>query len=264
MVDSQEFADILNQPQDKENYMGDWGKTQGYFTGDRVTFGDKLYIAKQDVPPDTPPTGDPTTDPYWALDPSETFKETMSTYNKNIEINNAILAQAEAEVPLSGYDVNPYYVIATTPEGDIDGQNTRVDSTQVTGDNIDINTAAQGVSPRPEDDGYRLGYLTGDGLPPNGFPVTPGVTFPDNPSLGDFCLRLDYMPNRLFRYDGRHWVKFEDSVRTPLTPPTGVAGKGTTEHYSFYDNDAEIQTTDRGKIPSKQSLSKALRPKDDN
>ena len=105
-----------------------------------------------------------------------------------------------------------------------------------------------------------MGYLTGDGLPPNGAPVTPGVVFPRDPREGDFCLRLDYMPNRLFRFDGAHWVKFEDRVRTNITP----SHTNDTEHYGFYNNPGDISTTDRGEIPRKQSLSKALRPKDDN
>jgi len=102
--------------------------------------------------------------------------------------------------------------------------------------------------------------LTNEGVPPNGLPVTPSVTFPSNPLPGDFCLRLDYLPNRLFRFDGANWTKYEDSVRTNITPSANTQ----TQHYSFYDNNATVQTTDRGAIPSKQSLSNALRPQDDN
>jgi hypothetical protein len=50
--------------------------------------------------------------------------------------------------------------------------------------------------------------------------VAAGIAFPYSPGVGDFYLRLDYVPNRLFRYDGRRWVKVEDSVRTNLTPGT--------------------------------------------
>ena len=34
---------------------------------------------------------------------------------------------------------------------------------------------------------------------------------------GDYFLRVDMLPNRLFRYDGRRWVKMEDNVRMTLT-----------------------------------------------
>ena len=255
MVDSQEFADILNQPQDKENYMGDWAPTQNYLQGDRVTFGGKIYVAKQTVPINVPPTGDPN-DPNWAVDPDQTFKDMMSTYNKLIEINNAIVQQAEAEVPKSGFDTVPYYVV---PYAD-NGINVQIDNIDINTDNANVLVSQQGVSPTVEDDGYVLGYLTNEGIPPNGLPVTPGVSFPTNPGVGDFCLRLDYLPNRLFRFDGAHWTKFEDAVRTNITPSANTQ----TQHYSFYDNNAVVQTSDRGAIPSKQSLSQALKPQDDN
>jgi hypothetical protein len=50
--------------------------------------------------------------------------------------------------------------------------------------------------------------------------------------VGDFYLRLDYVPNRLFRYDGRRWVKIEDAVRTNLTP-----GSTNTTQLSGFVND---------------------------
>ena len=50
-----------------------------------------------------------------------------------------------------------------------------------------------------------------------GYPVTPATSFPQNSNIGDYVLRLDYKPNRLFRYDGKRWVKVEDAVRTSLT-----------------------------------------------
>jgi hypothetical protein len=65
-------------------------------------------------------------------------------------------------------------------------------------------------------DGYP-GYLVGDGLPANGAPFTSGITFPNAPVKGQFCLRTDYMPRRLFRYDGARWVKIEDAVRMTLS-----------------------------------------------
>ena len=65
-------------------------------------------------------------------------------------------------------------------------------------------------------DGYP-GYLVGDGLPANGAPFTSGISFPGSPVKGQFCLRTDYMPRRLFRFDGARWVKIEDDVRMTLS-----------------------------------------------
>jgi hypothetical protein len=77
---------------------------------------------------------------------------------------------------------------------------------------------------------------------------------------GDYALRLDYFPNRLFRYDGRTWVKIEDKVRTGLD----YASNAQTLRASFVNNTANVQTTDRGAIPSRQSLSEILKPRADN
>ena len=117
-----------------------------------------------------------------------------------------------------------------------------------------------GMSTTPESNGYTMGYLTGDGLAPNGFPVTPGVSFPVNPVAGDYALRLDYMPNRLFRYSGSKWIKIEDNVRTNLNN----GSINNTLRSTFVNNTYTVSTTDQGNIPSRQSLSEILRPRADN
>ena len=80
LVDSQEFADILRQPTDKDNYLGDWDKNKTYPAGYTMTFGDKNYIALQDVPQGTKP-GDTDPDPYWELDTGKTLKDVLGRYN---------------------------------------------------------------------------------------------------------------------------------------------------------------------------------------
>ena len=128
----------------------------------------------------------------------------------------------------------------------------------IDGDTVDGLQGGMNITPRA--DGYTDGYLTGDGLAPNGLPVTPGVSFPLDPVVGDYCLRLDYKPNRLFRYDGARWVKIEQKVRTQLdNGPTNQ-----TLRSSFVNNTYTTNTTDMGAIPQRQSLSEALRPKADN
>mgnify|MGYP003353965857 CR=1 FL=1 len=103
-------------------------------------------------------------------------------------------------------------------------------------------------------------YLTGDGVPPNGLPVTPGVSFLANPVAGDYCLRLDYFPNRLFRYNGRRWIKIEEKVRTDLNN----GPSNNTLRSSFVNNTYTVKTNDMGNIPSRQSLSEILKPRADN
>ena len=86
------------------------------------------------------------------------------------------------------------------------------------------------------------------------------IAFPSNPDTGDYALRLDYFPNRLFRYDGVRWVKVEDGVRTDLTP----GSDNKTQRSGFVNNSETITTTDRGTIPGRQSLSDLLKPTKDN
>ena len=176
-----------------------------------------------------------------------TLEDFLSTKNKNLAINDAIVQQAEVEVPKSGYDNTAFYVTAT-----VAGQ--PANPADVTADGVSV----PGVTPKV--DGYLVGYMTGNNVPPNGLPVTPGVSFPSNPDTGAYALRLDFFPNRLFRYDGARWVKVEDNVRTELTP----GSQNTSQQSSFFNNDSVVGTSDRGNIPSRQSLSDVLKPTKDN
>jgi hypothetical protein len=172
-----------------------------------------------------------------------TLRDTLSTFDRMIDINQAIISQAEADVPASGYDTTPFYVVPVRPDGlpgDPEGQGslTPVDDSSI--DNADP------VTPMLD---LNHGYLLGDGRAPNGFPVISGVAFPADAKIGDFCLRLDFLPNRLFRFDGRRWSKVEDAVRTSYTPGTS----GTLRN-SFINNTATT-TLASGVISQRQSLS---------
>ena len=177
-----------------------------------------------------------------------TIEDFVSQKKKNLEINDNILQQAEVEVPLSGYDNSGFYVVPTKNDEPINHEDV------ADGDS----TETPGVSAQA--DGYLVGYLTGNNIPPNGKPVTSGVSFPGSPDDGDYALRLDYFPNRLFRYDGVRWVKIEDGVRTDITP----GNDNKTQRSQFVNNTETISTTDRGDISSRQSLSDLLKPKKDN
>ena len=180
-------------------------------------------------------------------------QSTLSTYQN---INNAIVKEAEKEVPLSGYDISHLYIKSTTEDGKYPGDPIGVTSDgNVTVDSGSVTTDYAILSPEavPE------GYLTGSGLTPNGMPVTVGITFPGSPAVGDYALRTDYLPNRLFRYDGRRWVKLEDNVRTTLTP-----GADSTTQRSGFVNNTETYTNNSGNVTVRQSLSDALKAKADN
>ena len=249
LVNAQEYNDILDKPFEPENI---WDPGNFYPQGTTVNNGDNYYVAQQNVPPGT----DINNTAYWQLKTPDTIADKVSTRLKDLEINDAILTQAEAEVPLSGYDTKQFYVLPTNPDGSpADPDTYTVDNTFVvasaTVENFDVT---------PRADGYTDGYLTGDGVAPNGLPVSAGVQFPPNPNVGDFTLRLDYFPNRLFRYDGRRWIKVESDVRTNLTP----GANNNTLRSSFVNNTYTTPTTDQGNIPSRQSLSQAFDANADN
>lgn len=199
-------------------------------------------------------------------DGDRSLRDIISTYNKNIEINEAIIAQAEADAPKSGYDTRSFYVIPTRESGIVD--------TADASDNIntvDSETAALDASMilnSPNRDFY-IGYLTGDGVPPNGAAFTQGIEFPTPGAIGQFHLRTDYFPNRLFRWNGNHWTKFEDNVRMTMTnkPKDGYPANRDqtrqTQKTGFINNNTTA-TIAGEVVPERQALSKALRPKADN
>lgn len=140
-----------------------------------------------------------------------TLGDVLSTWQKYADINDAIVQRAEDDVPVSGYDTSTIYTEATDP---------------TTG------KPADPADPFATSPVKVTGYLSGDALPPNGTHVDAGLSFPTSPTQGEFYLRLDYTPNRLFRYDGRRWIKVEDAVRTNLTPGTD----NKTQRSGFINN----------------------------
>jgi hypothetical protein len=249
LVNAQEYQDIINQPLMPDNI---WDNGNFYPQTTVVQNGDNYYRAIQNVPPGT----EITNTAYWQeIANPTTVGDKTSTRPKDLEVNDAIITQAYAELPLSGYDTVKFYILPTYENGQPASSGATVDNTSIT---VDGTQGAEGFSPRA--DGYTLGYLTGDGIAPNGLPVTPGTNFPPNPVTGDYALRLDYFPNRLFRFNGAAWVKIEERVRTDLD----YAQNAQTLRAGFVNNTGNVATTDRGNIPSRQSLSEILKPRADN
>lgn len=438
LVNTQEFAEILNQPMNKDNYIGNYDPAQGYVPGYTVTSGGKVYTPIKDVPVGVSPP-DAT---YWKEDTdSPTLGSIVSTYKKNLEINDALIAEAERLVPKSGYDVTTnLYVLPTfmdnqpappiiinpvagapilgkgsliayrAPEFTIPSYGIRVnhnashqlrpgmkiilgtgfvrtinsdsgsgrvfpdavltasvstktgpygtaDNTFATADQfpkftVTSNLVQQGNSvatvqawssdltvglqvralmtnnngklipvwpdgttiismdstnkafttsnptvtgipagtkievavdftgtisstmdyradcdPRfqyikrasPRSFGYLNGYLTGDGIAPNGEPSGSGDTFPADPTIGDYFLRTDYLPQRMFRWDGKAWREISRNVRTKL----GLHKDSQTQLASFVNESGRTNDAQGGTIPTRQSLSTALRIKPD-
>ena len=181
---------------------------------------------------------------------ADTLRDVLSTYEKEMQINEAVIAQAEVDVPLSGYSTIQFYTLQLSDSGEIEIVSTDYDSLladdQITADTVFVT---------PDGNGYQ-GYLVGDGIPPNGAPYGQGIGFPNEADSGDYFLRIDLSPNRLFRYDGNSWRKIEDAVRTTLTQTSGRDTlKGT------FINNVTVNTISGEDVVERQALSKALRAK---
>ena len=382
LVNSEEFADILNAPINQDNYLGDFDPNKTYPPGYTVTYGGIVYESTTNVPPGvTPPNS-----AYWKPINNGSLADILSTYNKNIAINDANLKEAEKLVPASGYDTSKLYVIPTygeyqangVPSGKIDEPAPPISividvnstsTTPVTGSvmmvrnpryrsnaagirvskkalqniwdmSVDADPAAEKIdkfvqaqlslieqSPErtgsgsgpvsgtkvltvesmgvitgpygtadntyatadqnpelpgftgditinmdyradcvpgfqyisrstPRSFGYLAGYLTGDGAAPDGFATGAGISFPHNPKVGDYFLRIDYLPQLLYRWDGTLWVQISQNVRTQ----TGFADTTNQSQLNSFINDPkEIYLNNTGTtVPELQPLSTIL------
>ena len=142
----------------------------------------------------------------------QTLRDLLSTHNKELAINDIVVAQAEADAPKSGYETRQFYTLAVDAKGKPILNTT--DSTELNASNTTI--TAQENNARPARTGY-TGYLVGDGFPVNGYDFGHGIQFPESAMTDDFFLRTDFLPNRLFRYQENRWVKVEDAVRMTMT-----------------------------------------------
>lgn len=226
---------------------------------------------------------------------NQTLRDVMSTYEKEMQITAAVLDQAEADAPKSGYDTTKFYHMQRGPDGspqlisaDLTDTYITNDQPQATDENgaplfdTEGNPIYAGVT---ADQTYRTierpgyGTLNGntsswldDALPANGARFTAGIAFPTTPQEGQFCLRTDYMPQRLFRYSGTRWIKIEDNVRMTMNN-LGASDVGSGDRFEGKDirqtqkatfvNNTNQATINGKTVKERQSLSKALRPEAD-
>lgn len=155
------------------------------------------------------------------------LRNLVSNYQKEIEINDAIIQAAENEVQ---YD--PQY----------------------------RETAHLYYNPElPDRPTIGFDYGSGGDTPPNGAQIIgSGSTFPiTNVSEGDYFLRTDFTPHRLFRKSGDRWAKVSDDNRFVWA----AANRLLT---TFINNDDTTEYTD-GRIGDvKTNLSQAVKPRTDD
>ena len=185
---------------------------------------------------------------------TNTLRDVLSTYEKEMQINAAVVAQAEADTAKSGYNTKHLYTLQVDDQGKPELVTTDINT-------LDASTAnemADRINQTPDRNGYD-GYLLGDGFAPNGEVFGHGIGFPIGSAKGDYFLRTDFLPNRLFRYDGSRWIKMEDAVRMTLTNTNAR----NTQKTGFINN-TNTTTVAGQTIEQRQSLSQALKPKADN
>ena len=187
----------------------------------------------------------------------------MSTYNKEKTISDQVLRQAEEDSPKAGFNYKQYYVAPIDERGNIRTENVNTEEQRASSDN-----KVNAVIDTPASSHYGF-YLDGDvklnddgtvdGVP-NGSPAGFGITFPTSGvDKGDYFLRTDYLPNRLFRYDGNRWIKIEDSVRITHSN----TDTRSTQKTGFVNNTTS-STINGLTVEQRQSLEDALKPKADN
>lgn len=157
----------------------------------------------------------------------EDLRNLVSQYEKDIDINDALLTQAENDVrwdPQYRDNTHLYY----DPE----------------------------VPDKPV---IGFDYASGGDEPPNGLElVGSGETFPTvGVNDGDYFLRTDFSPNRLFKKSGNRWIKISDDNRHVWAAANRVL--------TTYINNTETTTYTDGEVADvRTNMSKVIRPRTDD
>jgi len=157
----------------------------------------------------------------------EDLRNLISTYKNDININDKILEQAERDVPF-----DPQYRNTTHLYFD---------------DSV------------PDKPAPALDFGAGDGQPINGLSIVgSGDTFPTSGTTdGDYFLRTDFSPNRLFKKSGTRWLHQGTDNRGSWA----AANKILT---TFINNESITTNSDGQQTNEKVNLSKVVKPKTDN
>ena len=176
----------------------------------------------------------------------DTLRDLLSTYEKEMQISQAVITEATTNTQKSGYDISNYFSLQIDNEG-------VVEINTATKDDIGLSTPML-----PAKLGY-AGYIFADSLAPNGAPFSFGVAFPENAENLDYFLRTDFLPNRLFQFKNNKWIKVHDVRRAVLYGADEANNlKGT------FINNNNSSVIGGETVTERQALSQALKPKADN
>ena len=88
------------------------------------------------------------------------------------------------------------------------------------------------------------------------FMIVGSPAFPNNPNQGEYFLRTDYMPDRLFVRQGDKWHRVFDNV-------LNTTWEGRTFPKTKYFNNEGTALIDGKEYESRQPLSEVIKPKTD-
>lgn len=154
------------------------------------------------------------------------LRNLISTYNTEIALNDRVLEQAEIEVPSQPH-TRVYYHLYQDPN--------------------DLNMPPEIVM-----------YGDRNATPPDGSVLLGnGDTMPLSAAEGEYFLRTDFAPPRLFRKSGNRWVKVYDVSQQERWTSANRNLK------TFINNDNITTRSDNTQAPEKTNMSKVIRPQDD-
>ena len=87
---------------------------------------------------------------------SQTLRDVLSTYEQEMQINNAIIQEAESDAAKSGYDTSHFYTLQVDDRGET--EIVRADQTEIDASIASGNLDASRVNQTPDRNGYN-GYL---------------------------------------------------------------------------------------------------------
>jgi len=200
---------------------------------------------------------------------------TVDAINVSTQINLEVLQLAPKRIGNNSGQVEGDMILSVESTGPVTGPYGTSDNTYATGDQNPVapgftGTVTQQMDYRADCDpafqyiarssprtfGYSAGYLTGTAVPPNGYPVGTGISFPQNPQVGDYFLRIDYLPQLLYRWNGKLWIRISENVRTD----TGFTAEDRSLLSGFINDSNVTRLTNGTVIPEAQPLSSILQP----
>lgn len=88
--------------------------------------------------------------------------------------------------------------------------------------------------------------------------IPTGDTFPDSPDIGDYFVRTDFQPNRLFKWTGTLWQRLYDNTAPETWEETTYNAGG------FIENTENTTVVGNTEFAERQPISNPIKPKDNS